>query len=100
MISFDRKTVYNIYFFFNKGWFNIFINEYIYINNQIVICLLAIIKKADFFKTQAASHAWSKFKKKEYLRQTKSISDFYRNSLKNIMDSNIDNEVSNKNNFL
>lgn len=51
MISFDRKIIYSIYFFFNKVWFNIFNNEYIYINNQTIIYLLARIKKADFFKT-------------------------------------------------
>lgn len=64
-----------------------------------MIHLLARTKKTDFFKTQRQiMHALNI--KKNTQKQTKTIFDHCKNSLENIIDSNIDNSVSGKNNTL
>lgn len=46
-------------------------NRYIYINNQTIICLFIIKKKADSSKTQVASYIYFEYKEKKYLRVNK-----------------------------
>lgn len=40
-------------------------------DNQTVVCQFAEMKKADFFKIQAASHAYSEYYRKKYLKANK-----------------------------
>lgn len=63
MIFFDRKTLQNIYFYLNWGWFDALNNRYIYIDNQIMVHLLARKKKADLLKTQVVSSLYSEYER-------------------------------------
>lgn len=47
-----------------------------------------------------ASYFCSEYKKKRYFRQTKQIFNFYKNNIKDVIDNNINNKLSSKNNFL
>ena len=55
-----------MYFFLNQSWFDALNNRYVHTDNQIVVRLLAGTKKADPLKTQAASHACSKYERRGY----------------------------------
>lgn len=60
-----------MYYFLNWVWYDNLNDRYIHTDNQTVICLLVGIKKADLFKTQAASHKYSKYEKRGYPRANK-----------------------------
>lgn len=65
-----------------------------------MICLFARIKKADFFKTQVANHVCSKYEKTRYPKANKAGNWFFKDSLKDKMDSNINNRIPGINNSL
>lgn len=71
MISFNRKTVKNIYFFLNLLWFDALNNRYIYTNNQVLIYFFTKTKKLYSPKTQMASYTYSKYEKKRCLKAKK-----------------------------
>lgn len=71
MVSFNRKVAQSIYYFLNLNLFDALNDKYIYMDNQILIYILAQIKKSNPFKIQVASYACSKYKTERYPRANK-----------------------------
>ena len=60
-----------MYFFLNQDWSDALNNRYVCTGDQIVVCLLAKIKKTDLLKIQVTSHTYFEYEKKSYLKANK-----------------------------